>query len=129
MARVLLVEDEPWLAELYMRLLSRQYDVRWVRDGYDALQAIEASRPDVIVLDIMLPWANGVQLMHELVSYSDTATIPIVIFSAALAQGQTDEALWRAYGVVAVLDKTTTKPHQVLETVNGVLKAHVKAAE
>lgn len=123
MARILLIEGEPWLGELYRRLFGKQHDVVWLRDAYDAMGSIDDASPDIIVLDILLPWASGVQLLHELASYGDTARIPKVIFSAALPADMSNEAL-RAYGVVAALDKATTKPQQVIQTVNDILNAH-----
>ena len=123
MSKILLIEDEPWMGELYVQLLSREHDVTWLRDGYDAMEAIDAHRPDIIVLDMMLPWVSGVQLLHELVSYEDTARIPVVLFSAALPE-QLDAETLRAYGVVATLDKAAVKPAEVLQTVNGALRTH-----
>ncbi|HKX24569.1 MAG TPA: response regulator [Candidatus Saccharimonadales bacterium] len=124
MSKILLIEDEPWMGELYVQLLSREHDVTWLRDGYDAMEAIDNARPDLIVLDMMLPWASGVQVLHELISYEDTASIPVVLFSAALPDSLDDETL-RAYGVVAALDKTAVKPAQVLQTISGALHANV----
>lgn len=121
MANILLIEDEPWLGELYEQLLGAQHDVVWLRDGFQAIMHIDAKKPDVIVLDILLPWVSGVQLLHELVSYTDTARIPVVLFSAALPE-ELDEETLKAYGVVATLDKTTVKPQQVIKTINGVIK-------
>lgn len=122
MGKILLVEDEPWLGELYAQLLGAEHDVTWLRDGYDAMSAIEQQRPEVIILDMLLPWASGVQLLHELASYSDTAAIPVVLFSAVLPD--IDAKTLRAYGVVATLDKAAVKPRQVIQTINGVLKKH-----
>jgi CheY-like chemotaxis protein len=123
MSKILLIEDEPWMGELYVQLLGREHDVTWLRDGYEAMEAIDANRPDLIVLDMMLPWTSGVQLLHELISYEDTASIPVVLFSAALPANLDNETL-RAYGVVAALDKTTVRPAQVLRTINGALRVH-----
>lgn len=123
MSSILLIEDEPWLGELYVQLLSAEHEVAWLRDGYDAMEAIDRQRPDAIVLDVLLPWANGFQLLHELASYGDTARIPVILFSAALPDNLSDDTL-KAYGVVATLDKTAVKPSQVLKTINGVLVAH-----
>jgi len=123
MSNVLLIEDEPWLGELYAQLLGAEHNVIWLRDGYDAMTAIDRVRPDVIVLDILLPWANGIQVLHELAGYEDTARIPVVLFSAALPENLDEAVLW-AYGVVATLDKAAVKPAHVLKTINGVLKAH-----
>lgn len=125
MSKILLIEDEPWLGELYAELLGREHEVTWLRDAYDAMDAVDNDQPDVIVLDILLPWANGIQLLHELVSYADTATIPVVLFSAALPDDLDADAMQR-YGVVAMLDKTSTKPAQVVKVVNGVLRAHAE---
>ncbi len=124
MAHVLLIEDEPWLGELYAVLLAREHNVTWCRDGYDAIEHIDRRRPDVIVLDIMLPWANGIQLLHELASYGDTAKTPVVLFSAAALPRELDDDTLQAYGVVAKLDKTTVKPNKVLKTVNGIIRVH-----
>lgn len=124
MAHILLVEDEPWFGELYAQLLGHEHDVRWCLNGYQAIDAVDDGfRPDVIVLDVLLPWANGVQLLHELASYGDTAAIPIVLFSAALPD-KMDAEVMRSYSVVAVLDKTTVKPAKVIKTINGVIKVH-----
>ncbi len=123
MSSILLIEDEPWFGELYQQLLGREHTVTWLRDGYQAMDHIEQQRPDIIVLDILLPWTNGVELLHELAGYNDTAKIPVVLFSAALPEGLDDDVL-RAYGVVATLDKTAVKPRQVLATINGVLRVH-----
>src|SRR6266702_4197453 len=123
MGKVLLIEDEPWLGELYVQLLGAEHNVTWLRDGYEAMTAIDQQQPDIIVLDIMLPWASGVQLLHELASYDDTAVIPVVLFSAALP-ADLDQETMRGYGVVAMLDKTIVKPRQVIKTINGVLKIH-----
>jgi DNA-binding response OmpR family regulator len=128
MSRILLIEDEPWLGELYVQLFAHQHDVVWRRDAYDAMEQIDQQQPDVIVLDILLPWANGIQLLHELASYSDTAKIPVILFSAALPENL-DEATLRAHGVVAALDKTKVKPRQVLATLNGVLRVHADISD
>ena len=123
MSNIMLVEDEAWLGDLYTSLLSAEHHVTWLRDGYDAMESIGQTRPDVIVLDILLPWVNGIQLLHELASYSDTACIPVVLFSAALPSDLGEEVL-RAYGVVAALDKTVVRPAYVVKTINGILKTH-----
>lgn len=120
MTQVLLVEDEVWLGESYMkRLVAEGYEVRWCRDGYEAIGLIDEERPDVIVLDLLLPWANGLQLLHELASHADLVQIPVIICSSALPQGVTVEQL-RHYGVRQVLDKTRLRPRDLVAAVKGV---------
>lgn len=122
MMRVMLVEDEPWLAELYRDILeSSGYAVAWCRDGYEAMERVDESRPDAIVLDLQLPWANGIQLLHELGSHNDLAGIPIIIYSNAVPQ-TLDHQVFDAYGVRAVLDKAACAPQQLPQAVSKVLR-------
>jgi CheY-like chemotaxis protein len=126
MARVLLVEDEPWLGELYMQLLSGAgHTVRWCQDGYDAIAAVDTKLPQVIVLDLLLPWANGLQLLHELASYVDLATIPVLICSNAVSMRLEEAEVLQAYGVVGVLNKATLQPRQLITAVQEALHAHL----
>jgi CheY-like chemotaxis protein len=125
MSVVLLVEDEPWLGELYQKLLQKNgYKVNWCRDGYEAIDSIDGQRPDVIVLDVLLPWANGIALLHELASHGDLASIPAILCSNALPKDANAKQLAH-YGVVAALDKTTMQPKQLLAAVKKALYANV----
>jgi len=73
-------------------------------------------------LDLMLPWANGIGLLHTLASHSDINAIPVVICSNALPDHLSLKHL-RPYGVAAVLDKASIRPNQLVKTVKEVLSA------
>lgn len=120
MSHILLVEDEPWLGELYKQLLDKHgHRVTWCQDGYDAIDAIDNQKPQVIVLDLLLPWVNGMQLLHELASHADLAAIPVIVCSNALPKHVDNEA-FKAYGVRQLLDKTIMKPHDLVRAVAEV---------
>ncbi len=107
MASVLLVEDDRWQADCYQLWLRQQdHTVRHVVSAQAALDALDDEVADVIVLDMLLPHASGVQLLHQLRSYREWAHVPVVLCSSA-ALSDVDSA---AYGVSAVLDKTTLTP-------------------
>ena len=77
---VLIVEDDAPLRRLYRTALSLAgFDVREVADGYAALQAIDESRPDLIVLDLLLPGVNGFAVREELKAQAHTRDLPVVI--------------------------------------------------
>ena len=60
MARVLVVEDDAWIAWMIADdLADRGYEVSTARDGAEALRCLKITRPDAIVLDLMLPGMNG----------------------------------------------------------------------
>ena len=118
MAHIVLVEDEPWLGELYRRLLQTVgHNVVWCRDGYEAIDAIDAHPPALIVLDLLLPWANGIQLLHELRAYKDLAEIPVIVCSNALPN-QSGRIALKSYGVVGLFDKAIDKPRTLVQLVN-----------
>lgn len=120
-AKILLVEDEPWLGELYQHLLGHhKFKVTWCRDGYEAIDSIDSDRPNLIVLDLILPWANGIQLLHELASHADLEAIPVILYSNALPQNFRSDAL-QHYGVRTVIDKATSNPQKLITTIKKVL--------
>jgi CheY-like chemotaxis protein len=82
--RILIVEDDPQLREMYRSALrTAGYVVAAVEDGADALRQIEHSKPALVVLDLALPRVDGRDVNRELKSRSDTRDIPVVVVSGA----------------------------------------------
>jgi DNA-binding response OmpR family regulator len=74
--RILVVEDEPQVAEVVGRYLERDgHDVRIVGDGDAALRAFEEQRPDLVVLDLMIPEPNGYEVCEQIRRESEVAVI------------------------------------------------------
>jgi two-component system phosphate regulon response regulator PhoB len=81
--RILVVDDEPDLLELVdYNLTQAGYDVACVTSGAEALAHARASTPDLIVLDVMLPDVDGLEVCKALRRNSQTGTIPIVMLTA-----------------------------------------------
>src|SRR5687768_9717324 len=81
--RILVVDDEPAALTLLERRLSMQgYDVATAEDGQVALTEIARQRPDLVVLDIMMPRLSGFDVIRDLRSRTETATLPVVAISA-----------------------------------------------
>jgi CheY-like chemotaxis protein len=119
MSRILLVEDDPWIADCYNVWLGQDgHAVQHSRDAQEALDMIDDEPPDLIVLDLFLPFANGIQLLHTLRSHADLATIPVVLCSSSLPDQMPDMA---AYGVRQVLDKAQLEPKRLRQAVKQVL--------
>ena len=82
-ARILVVDDEPDILELVQYNLSKaHYDVVGVESGEEALAHLREMLPDLIVLDLMLPGADGLEVCKALKRDTHTAAIPIVILTA-----------------------------------------------
>lgn len=79
---ILIIEDDVPLRRLYRTALTLAgFDVREAGDGFAALQALEESRPDLVVLDLMLPILNGFAVYEDLKGQAGTRDIPVVIVS------------------------------------------------
>lgn len=118
MTYVLIVEDDSWQAEHMSRQLTRAgYRTESAAHALEAIDKVDHMRPDVIVLDMMLPAANGMTLLHELRSHADLAHIPVIVCSAETFSLKD----LHPYGVVAVVDKTTMTNDELVRAVRKVV--------
>jgi len=113
--RVLVVDDDPQLRGALSRALELDgYDVRTASNGVKALDAISAERPDVMVLDVMMPYVGGLDVCRTLRERKDR--LPILVLTAR------DEVGDRVAGLDAGADDYLTKPF-ALEELRARLRA------
>jgi CheY-like chemotaxis protein len=99
---VLVVEDDPWIQWMIADdLADRGYEVTTARDGVEALKRIGEMRPDVIVLDLMLPRSDGWQFTQRYQRLTGGEVIPIVVVSGTRRPDLPDAAV----GVLRSLPK------------------------
>jgi CheY-like chemotaxis protein len=93
---VLVVDDEPNVRSLVRDVLELSgYLVREACSGSEALLAVEAQRPDCVVMDVMMPGLSGIEVLTELRSRPILGSLPVLLLSAA-DDDQTTWAGWRA---------------------------------
>lgn len=81
--KVLLVDDDPDFVEAVKVIVENGgYEVRVAYDGQEGLEAVAEERPDIIVLDVMMPVMNGHEACAKLKSDEKTADIPIILLTA-----------------------------------------------
>jgi two-component system OmpR family response regulator len=108
--RVLVVDDESTLAELMsMALRMEKWDVRTALDGQTAVRTAREFRPDVVVLDVMLPDFNGFEVLRKM--RADFPTLPVLFLTAK------DAVEDRIAGLTAGGDDYVTKPFSLEEVV------------
>lgn len=94
--QVLLIEDEPHIAEAIRFILSRAgWSVSVLDDGALALSRIADERPDAIILDLMLPGRSGLEILADLRADADLSALPVLMLSAR-GQGRDRAAAERA---------------------------------
>ncbi len=109
---VLVVDDDPALREmLRQQLTERGYEVRLATNGYEAIHAVRAKRPDLVVLDVMMPDISGFDVAAVLKSDPKTHSIPIIILSIVQDADR---------GYRLGVDKYLTKPTEADELVSEV---------
>jgi DNA-binding response OmpR family regulator len=117
MPDILVVEDDTALRETLVYNLSRQeYTVRSVGDGLSALKAARQAQPDLILLDLMLPGMDGIEVCRIL---RQEMNIPILILTAR------DDEIDRVIGLEIGADDYITKPFSMRELIARV-KAHLR---
>jgi len=111
-ASILVVEDEPSIAEVVSLYLGRAgFDVRTVGDGLAALDEVERRKPDLIVLDIMLPRMDGLEVTRRVRARGDT---PIIMLTARKSEVD------RIAGLEMGADDYVVKPFSAQELVSRV---------
>ena len=83
MAKMLVVEDEPSLQKLLEYQLKRiGHEIRVAPDGQQALEMVKSDRPDLVLLDVMLPVMGGFPVLKNLQDDKTTNDIPVIMLSA-----------------------------------------------
>jgi len=112
---VLIVEDEPPLVELLSYNLEKAgFQIHIARDGEEALLAVEERKPDLILLDWMLPYVSGIEICRRIRRNPETRNEPIIILTA---RGEEDD---RIRGLEAGADDYVVKPFSPSELVARV---------
>ena len=116
MKKVLIVEDEELIGDLLQKKLRQEgYYASVAIDGEAALKQIREEKPDIVLLDIVLPRLNGFEVLSELKKDEELRQIPVIIISNS---GQPDEIeKAKELGVRDWLVKTEFDPREVLEKV------------
>jgi CheY-like chemotaxis protein len=116
LATVLICDDEPALRELVRVSLDGAYEIVEADNGDACLVAARAHRPDLIVLDLMMPQRHGLDVLDDMRADGDLADTPVIVLTAQPAAG--DDALRR--GAARVLEKPFD-PEQINAAVEEVL--------
>lgn len=109
---IYIIDDDDIMAECIARSCQGSYKI--FHNAIEAMTAIDEYPPQLIFLDILLDGPDGFTFLNEMVSYPDTATIPIIIVSSL----KIPLHHVKDYGVVAVLDKSTMTPQEIKNYVN-----------
>ena len=113
--RILVADDEPNQLELLtFNLVQADYEVIRAEDGRQALDMIEEHRPDLVIIDWMMPNMSGIDVCRTLRSHSETRQLPIIMLSARGEEGD------RTLGLDIGADDYISKPFSPRELISRV---------
>lgn len=108
MPRILVADDEDFIALLLSELLEEmEYEVETVRNGRDALVVLAGDPPDLVIADIMMPHASGIEVLAAMRKQAETRDTPVILMSAASEPRVRDEHttfIAKPFNVQLVLD-------------------------
>lgn len=120
MAKVLLVDDDQALRQLYsLELTGRQYEVVVAVDGEEGIAKAKSEKPDVILLDIMMPKVDGIMALNKIKSDEETQKIPVIMLTNFGQENLVQQAF--SLGATDYLLKYKVTPAEMAEKVAQVL--------
>jgi two-component system, sensor histidine kinase and response regulator len=121
--QILVVDDEPLLCRMVSVMLKRAgFEICTAYNGFNALEAVNGRKPDLITLDVMMPGISGLEVARRLRANARTSAIPIV-FVTAMDRSVSDElrALFKEAGIYHI-DKPFSQ-HDLITQVSNALHA------
>ena len=114
--KILLVEDEELIIDLLTKKLEREgYQVSIAKDGEEGLSMMKDEKPDLILLDIVMPKMGGFEVMEEMQKDEEFKKIPVIVISNSGQPVELDRA--KKLGAKDWLIKTEFDPREVLDKV------------
>lgn len=127
MKKIILVEDDTFLAKMYYNKLSREdeFTVLAVERGGEAIKLITKELPDLVLLDIILPDLNGIQVLKQMKENAKTQAVAVIMLTNLNDKDYINAAL--SLGADGYLIKAHFTPNEVIDKIKKVLREKAKA--
>ena len=120
MSKILIVEDDTYLLKLYSEIFEKEnFEVMIAEDGREALQKIQDFKPDVMLLDLMLPYVDGFKVLEDVKKNPTTATTKVVVLTNLDSETQKQKAL--KLGAEKFMVKSSNNPDFLVDLVKKVI--------
>ncbi len=122
--KILIIEDDSYISDMYrIKLESSGYEVIIAGDGIEGFKALEKQKPNIILLDIVMPKMDGFNVLKMIKNNSNCKNIPVILLTNL---GQ-EENVKRGFelGAVSYIIKAHFTPSEVVEKIKGVLEKNI----
>jgi DNA-binding response OmpR family regulator len=118
--KILVIEDEPALLDIYAtKLRLNGFEVVTAQDGIEGIESAIHDDPQLILLDVLLPFKDGFEVLKDVKSHPKTKNIPVIILSNLSQEYEVKRGL--SLGAECFLTKANLTPARVVEEVRRVL--------
>jgi CheY-like chemotaxis protein len=125
MAKILVVEDDPLMSRMYQKIFTFEgYDVEMASDGQEGLDKARAIKPTLMLLDVMMPKLNGLQVLEKLKADPETKAIPVVMLTNLAGEQDAESALTK--GAIKYIIKSEHDPKEVADMVKEILAGYTR---
>ena len=123
--KIILVEDDDLIRRMYEHAFSfEKYNVQTAANGREGLEKIQKEKPDLVLLDIMMPEMNGLEVLDKLKAEEATKSIPVVILTNLAGDHDAEAAISR--GAVKYIIKSEHTPKDIVALVKEILTAYTR---
>jgi len=121
MKKILIIEDDQLVANIYRNKFTVEgFLVETALDGESGYELVGTFRPDIVILDLMLPKVAGLDLLKKIRSQPALKNLPVIVFSNTYLSNMVQDA-WKA-GATKCLSKANCTPKQVIEVARGLVQ-------
>jgi len=121
MKQILLIEDDPFLIDIYTTKLKEEgYAVDVAEDGEEGLRMLRQKKPDLLLLDVVLPSFNGWEILRKIKRTDDLKDLKVVILSNLGEKEEVEKGL--NLGAAKYLVKAHYTPTEVIKEIKKILK-------
>lgn len=119
--KIVIVEDDKFLRELISQKLTKEnYQVVEAFDGEDGIKKIKEEKPDLVLLDLILPGIDGFEVLSKMKEDTSFTNTPVIIFSNLGQKEDVEKGL--KLGAIDYMIKAHFTPGEIIEKVNKVLE-------
>ncbi|KKP67895.1 MAG: hypothetical protein UR68_C0020G0005 [Candidatus Roizmanbacteria bacterium GW2011_GWA2_35_19] len=123
--KILIIEDDPLMIRLYQKVFTFEgYKVEMAGNGEEGLEKVKSFQPTLILLDVMMPKMNGLQVLDKLKANDETKKIPVIMLTNLAGSQDAETAISK--GAVKYIIKSEYEPKDVVKMVKEIIAGYTR---
>jgi len=125
MVKILIIEDDPLMQRMYQKAFGFDgYTVVVAGDGVEGLEKIRSEQPTLVLLDVMMPKMNGLDVLTKIKADPELKKIPVIMLTNLAGSADAEKAL--LMGAVKYIVKSEQEPKAVVQMVKEILAGYTR---